>query len=100
MKYKPLTTLQVANLTLQDVHRKVLELSRTEPQLTIALSDAAWLHLSGIKAFVGAVEPPSSSNDLRNGRLGKMLGLPLVTDAYSKKPIFPEGLSICRVLSA
>lgn len=100
-KLKILATLSVEGSTAQDLqrclfqHHRVSRASQTETRLAFALSDDAWTHVMGIPTLYRLVELSSKSEELTSGRLGKLLGGPLLTDAYSTTQFLPKGISIC-----
>jgi hypothetical protein len=94
---KVLETRAFAGLTPQQLHQQTMSHRRTDPesQLVIALSQTAFLEFMGSAPFVSMLDPEKDFEKVKQGLVGTLLGLPVVTDSYQDKPVLAEGISIC-----
>lgn len=100
MKAKELKVLETrafAGLTPQQLHQQTMSHRRTDPrsQLVIALSQTTFLEFMGSAPFVSMLDPEKDFEKVKQGSVGSLLGLPVVTDSYLDKPFLAEGISIC-----
>lgn len=95
-------TIMPVESTLKAIHAHVLEKSSKYPgsKFCIALSEDAWTYFVATPTLYNAFNPSATQEEVTTGKLGTLLGVPLVTDAYLPKRFLPKGISICEVLNA
>ncbi len=88
-----LKTLQAK--TAQEVLSE-LRRSYKGKELVLAVDSSTWIELSTMPIWK-LVNLTKDHAELLVGKVGTLLGLPLVTDAYSENPKLPLGFSICEL---